>query len=123
MEHWGFNDEVKEAARSRRRLDDQVLSKSEEEALDWMPLSGERARRFEREAIAEIGRGHDLAGLDLTAASTCPGCDDVLFRLPDASFAIVHLTWSGNRERPPWPQTTKLGGFVAVDLAIAQHEH
>jgi hypothetical protein len=60
MEHWGFNDEVKDAARSRRRLDDQVLSKSEEEAFDWMPLSGERARRFEREAIAEIGRGHDL---------------------------------------------------------------
>jgi hypothetical protein len=73
LEHWGFNDEVKEAARSRRRLDDQVLSKSEEESLDWMALSGERARRFEREAIAEIGRDHDLAGLDLTAVSTCPG--------------------------------------------------
>lgn len=123
MEHWGFNEEVKEAARSRRRLDNRDLSKSDEEPVGWMSLSGNSARRFEKEATAEIARGHDLDGIDLTAVSTCPGCDDVLFRLADSSFAIVHLTWSGNRERPPWPQTTKLGGFVAVDLAIAQHEH
>jgi len=123
MEHWGFNDEVKDAPRSRRRLDDRDLSKGEEESIDWMPLSGDRARRFVDEAIAEIDAGHELAGLDLTAVSKCPGCDDVLYRLGDESFAIVHLTWSGNREQPPWPQATKLGGFVAVDLAIAQHEH
>ncbi len=101
MEHWGFNGEVKEAARSRRRLDDRYLSTGDAESGGWMPLSGKRARGFEEEAGAEIGSGHDLAGVDLKAVSTCPGCDAVLFRLSDSSLAVVYLTWSGVS---PWGQ-------------------
>lgn len=124
MEHWGFNDEVKEAARSRRRLDDRALAgNGVEESAEWMRLVGDRSAQFLAEAVVEIAPAHDLAARNLKAVSTCPACDDVLFRLDDGSFAIVHLTWSGQRETPPWPRTTRLGGSLAVDLAISQHRH
>lgn len=124
MEHWGFNDEVKDAARARRRLDDRDRSQQRsDEPIEWTLLPGARAQHYAEEAIVEIAPGHELAGHEFTAVSTCPACDDVLFRVGDGSFVIVHLTWSGEQERPPWPRTTRLAGFVAAELAIAQHDH
>jgi hypothetical protein len=32
----------------------------------------------------------------------CSACDDVIFRVDDEAFAVVHLTWSGREEREPW---------------------
>jgi len=111
MEHWGFNDEVKDAARARRRLDDNEFARQRQDPPeDWTRLKGQHVLRFAEEAAAEMGPGHELFGSSLTAISTCPGCDDVLFRLADRSFAIVRLTWSGEREAPPWPKVKMLGG-------------
>lgn len=89
----------------------------------WRPVDGETARAFEDEAATEISLGHDLHGLALTALVRCDGCDSVVYRASDGTFAIVHLSWTRKPETPPWPRTTRLGGFIAVETAMDQHEH
>jgi hypothetical protein len=88
----------------------------------WLALT-ELAAPVEREARAEISDGHELWGRGLVAVAQCRRCDDVLFQVDDDTWAIVHLTWSGHAEPTPWPSTVRLGGFVAVDLAVTQHKH
>ena len=71
----------------------------------------------------EVAPGHVLHGIALNAVAKCDGCDDVVFRALDGRFAIVDLTWTLKPERPPWPQTTRLGSFIAVETAMDQHAH
>ena len=89
----------------------------------WSRLEGDLAGRFEREASLEIAPGHELDGLGLAAIAKCEGCESVVFRLPDETFAIVHLSWIGKPDTPPWPTTTRLGGYIAAEAAMDQHEH
>jgi len=89
----------------------------------WFRPQPEQALMFEKEAVAEVAPGHELFGLSLRTVAKCVGCDDVVFRAADDTFAIVHLTWSRKQEAPPWPRTTRLGGFIAIEAAMDQHEH
>ena len=90
----------------------------------WLRLSPERAAQLVREAVAEIGPGHELHGQALVAVAACRSCDDVLFRVDDESWAIVHLTWTARKPAtPPWPHTERLGGYIAVEMAVDQHSH
>jgi hypothetical protein len=89
----------------------------------WFRLETEHALAFEREAEKEIAPGHALHGIALSAVAKCEGCDDVVFRASDGTFATVHLTWTLKPERPPWPQTRRLGRFIAVETAMDQHAH
>ena len=47
---------------------------------------------FEQEAATEIAPGHELHGLALEAVAKCEGCDSVVFRASDDTFAIIHLS-------------------------------
>lgn len=89
----------------------------------WGRLDATSAAALEREVGSEVTPGHELHGLTLGAVAKCGGCDDAVFRASDGTFAIVHLTWSGTPEVDPWPLTTRLGGLVAVQAAMDQHEH
>jgi hypothetical protein len=89
----------------------------------WFRPDPKQAHAFESEVNAEVSPGHELHGLTLYAVATCAGYDEVVFRASDDTFAVVHLTWTQGRETPPWPQTTRLGGFVAVEAAMEQHGH
>jgi hypothetical protein len=80
------------------------------------------ASRLEEEARAEIAVGHELHGRKLTAIARCTGCDDAVFRCDDDTFAVVHLSYT-RPDRPPWPATTRLGSFIALELVMDQHEH
>jgi len=76
----------------------------------WEDIAGtERPRTIAAELGKEIRRGHALHGRALAVRLACNACDDVLLRLdegPDeGQYAVVHPTWSGRRERPPWPAT------------------
>jgi hypothetical protein len=53
----------------------------------------------------------------------CASCDSVIFRVDDGSFALVHLTWAQHPEPDPWPDTQRLGGFIALESAIDNHQH
>jgi hypothetical protein len=62
----------------------------------------------ESELARELAPGHVLAGRRAVAVGRRADNDDVLFHLPDgpALLAVVHLTWTGQREwRPAWPHT------------------
>lgn len=89
----------------------------------WYSPDEQDARLLEAEARREIAAGHELQGSDLVATARCAGCDNAVFRCSDDSFAMVHLTWSQQSETPPWPHTVRLGSFLAVELAMDQHEH
>jgi len=88
----------------------------------WVRPDDIEARRLEAEARAEISDEHELHGIGLTAIARCSGCDDAVFRCEDETFAVVHLSYV-RPDRPPWPRTTRLGGFIALELVMDQHEH
>jgi hypothetical protein len=72
----------------------------------------------------ELDAWHALRGRALQAIARCSGCDDVIFRLAeDDAFAIVHLTWSGRLEPAPFPRTTLLPTFMALELVAEAHRH
>ena len=96
---------------------------SEDFREPWLRLEVRQAQAFEREAEQEIAPDHDLHGLGLSAVAKCEGCDDVVIRASDETFAMVHLTWSRKPESPPWPRTKRLGSLLALEAAMDQHEH
>ena len=68
----------------------------------WEPTEAKLDVELER----EVGPGHSLHGRRAVAVARRRDQDDVLFWLPDgpALLAVVHLTWTGQRERSPaWP--------------------
>jgi hypothetical protein len=76
------------------------------EELDWLDPWRPTAPGLEAELARELGPGHVLAGRRAIAVGRRVDNDDVLFLLPDgpALLAVVHLTWSGQREqRAEWP--------------------
>ncbi len=89
----------------------------------WFRPGPQLAAALAAEARTEIGPEHQLAGQDLTAVVKCAGCDDVIFTVGDGTFAQVHLTWSRRPEQEPWPATQRLGGFLALETVIDNHQH
>ena len=74
----------------------------------WKPIEdADLARVYEEELAREVATGHPLAALPLVAVGQHGGTDDFVFRVNDGSgrFALVHLTWTGQRETPPWPNS------------------
>ncbi|MGW3563341.1 hypothetical protein ACWDSL_05475 [Streptomyces sp. NPDC000941] len=47
----------------------------------------------------------------------------MLFSVTDRPFpwAVVHLTWTGHEERPPWPMTTPLASLADLLTEWADH--
>jgi 8-oxo-dGTP pyrophosphatase MutT (NUDIX family) len=89
----------------------------------WFRPEPQLAAALVREAREEIGADHELVGHKLTAVVKCAGCDEVIFSVDDGTFALVHLTWAQHPEPPPWPATTRLGGLIALDTVIDNHQH
>lgn len=74
--------------------------------LDWLDPWRPTPPGLETELARELGPGHVLAGRRAVAVGRRMDNDDVLFYLPDgpALLAVVHLTWTGQRERTAdWP--------------------
>ena len=76
--------------------------------VEWLDPWRPTPRGLETELAREVGPGHVLAGRRAVAVARRTDNDDVLFHLPDgpALLAVVHLTWTCQRERKPeWPHT------------------
>jgi hypothetical protein len=89
----------------------------------WFRPQSQLAAALAAEACSEIGAAHELAGHELTAVVQCAGCDEVIFSVDDGTFARVHLSWAQHPEPEPWPATTRLRGFHALETAIDNHRH
>jgi hypothetical protein len=71
----------------------------------WEPASS----GLEAELKKEVSPEHPLFGQEAISVGRRGDCDDVLFFLPEnpSPLAVVHLTWTGRREKnPEWPHTT-----------------
>ncbi len=70
---------------------------------------GEEAERLRAELLREVSPDHPLHGLDLRVIARGIPQDEVLVETADERVALVHMTWSGRADSPPWPMTTFLG--------------
>jgi hypothetical protein len=72
----------------------------------WIEIDVYDDRPQEQELARELAPGHILENRAGRALMRRTDCDDVLFAVRNsAEVALVHLTWSGNREQPGFPHT------------------
>lgn len=85
----------------------------------WRPGDDDALRA---ELSREIRRGHPLHRRIERVEARFDATDDLLVRLHDGGYALVHPTWSGHRERAPFPLCRLLGDAGAASAAIAEWE-
>lgn len=72
----------------------------------WVAVGGDAARALEEELARELASDHVLAGAEVHAVARRGDNDDVLFEVVGRGYAVVHLTWSAERETgATWPST------------------
>ncbi|MCE4026347.1 hypothetical protein LXM50_10235 [Microbacterium sp. Au-Mic1] len=77
-----------------------------------------RAAMLTEELRREIARKHPLAGVRWTVVAEAEPQDDVLAVARDR-VVLVHLTWSGKKESPPWPHTVTIPDHEALLQIVA----
>ena len=63
------------------------------------------AEQLRSELLRELSPGHVLHGIDLQVIARALPQDKVVVETADQRVALVHMTWSGHAESPPWPTT------------------
>lgn len=86
----------------------------------WRPDEPAREALLQ-ELLTELSPGHALHRLPVDVQSRCGGCDEVLISVVDGSFALVHLTWSGRQEPPPYPRITMRGPYPDTERGQQLH--
>lgn len=71
------------------------------------PWQFDTAKNLLEELNKEMSQGHVLYGVEVRPIARRQDNDDVLFAVFDKtkpSLVLVHLTWSGKKENPTFPQ-------------------
>lgn len=76
------------------------------------------AEGLRAELLRELGIGHVLHGADLRVIARALPQDEVIVETADGQVALVHMTWSGHAESPPWPTTELLNSAKQLEQAI-----
>lgn len=70
---------------------------------------------------AELGRelkpGHRLYGVECTVIARAYPQDDIIVST-ESGAAVVHLTWAGDRETPPYPGTSFATSAEQLDALL-----
>jgi hypothetical protein len=103
-------------------LDDYAGWQPESLPVGWALLPSERRRTVEAELAVEISEGHALWGKRIFAIAGCTACDHTLVQTADLEWAIVHVTFRGAPEAPPWPSTTLFDARLPREQ-LAAHAH
>lgn len=91
---------------------------------DWVTVGRLAGARLDRALRKEVGPGHRLHGLTVTALARSTASDDVLFADESGRLALVHLSYSGAPGGPDWPATgfhTSVEAFVTGLKAERTH--
>ena len=84
----------------------------------WEAVDAAQRESAERELIRELAPGHRLYGCEHRCVAARGDCDDVLFIVDGEALAIVHLTWSRERD-PRWPSARLLPDVEAFEIGRA----
>jgi hypothetical protein len=79
---------------------------------------GQDAEQLRAELLRELSPGHTLHGVDLRVIARALPQDEVIVETADGGVALVHLTWSGHAETPPWPTTKMLDSAEHLERTI-----
>jgi hypothetical protein len=91
--------------------------------LDEADESAERKRATVfAELSKEIAPGHEIYRQVARVEAFFEPSDDVIVRLVDGTFALVHPTWSGRLESESLPTTKRLGDAATASQRIAEWE-
>jgi hypothetical protein len=82
--------------------------------LPWHRL--ENRENFVAQLRREVGDGHRLTRQGVEAVAKCQACDDVLFKLADATYAMVHLGYP--HDPTPHPDWVRKLFFDTFDDAV-----
>jgi hypothetical protein len=97
--------------------DEPVLVDPWKDLRGGLPEDADELAAIESALATEIQTGHLLSGRDYEVVGRCYARDDVLLRLSDGPYALVHLTYGGP-QRPPWPSTKVLADAAAVEEEV-----
>src|SRR5687767_8321273 len=91
----------------------------------WETVDEERARALEAELARELASRHVLAGKQVRAVAARMDCDDVLFEVVGAGYAVVHLTWSqrSDAERPMTQKFASLEDWAEIAMRADHDEY
>jgi hypothetical protein len=89
--------------------------------VQWPPswntnISAKQVELLQGELSRELPHGHVLKGQTCVACAVGADPDDVVFRLSDGRYAVVHLTWREESD-VTWPYTQMFPAFR--DFALA----
>lgn len=84
------------------------------------PASASTRLAWEEELRAELSAKHPLHGRSWRIMARRADRDDALLDLAPSGYAVVHLTWSGHGERPPWPRTVF---YSTLREVVLHHAH
>ena len=85
--------------------------------FDDLRSNPEAAATFAAELDREVKPGHPLHELDRTVVARAYPQDDVIVRI-ESGAAVVHLTWAGEQETPPWPSTSFASSAAELDALL-----
>ena len=100
-------------------VDDIVLSHPWWDLRGTDPSDVDQREALTAELAREVRRGHTLHKVPITVIGRSEASDDIIVQLTDGSWAVVHLTWRGAAERPPWPWTDHCATSEALLAELA----
>jgi hypothetical protein len=79
------------------------------------PAEEKQRKAIRAELSAEVSQGHPLSGVAVEVAARSEASDDVLLRAGRRGRAVVHLTWRGAAEPPPWPRVALCASVQEIE--------
>ena len=77
----------------------------------------DRAGELVAELVREIGPGHVLHGRPWRVVAEATPQNEVLVTADETAF-LVHLTWTGRNEAPPWPAAERVDSAEAFERLL-----
>lgn len=88
------------------------------EPLHDVRHKAQEAEELRAELLAELSDGHMLHGADLRVVARALPQDEVVVETPNGRVALVHVTWSGHQESPPWPITEMIDSAEHLEQTL-----